>query len=632
MPDYDDHYARWSYEQLIVQQPHIRFEGLWRDGFRHYIVCPDVQSAQTLKGESLRAWFHHKCRAITAPVEIVDTPSPSTERVPERTVSERAVLAGVPRNIRQTLTDLSLALPREFPQFTLDNPGAEVHLVTPKPLTEEERSTARNTYKSLGQHGALQFVVDPNRDPQADEYRYDLPVLQNGDIDLIPSRRLPSSFGRDLRFLVEEDDDTWVSTREALFSNADLSSRTLLPKEWLPKKLSCVVDASVFPPENIRTYLSLYDVVQLALPLESAFEKNCQALGLSAKELELLVQSGRVKLLLPQAVDRYPVKWLASVAESAPENLLFSRRLATLTVADARRRIPLLYPPLCPADRHALLHAMASGAGELVGAADQDRFLSFVGDLGEAWSSAELAVQSRGAMGTSALGVGRIAGAIYEGITGRDIRLELWSAAQKVEWAAALGSHVFPSTSGGYDEANACDLIAGIYGDTVGAPIVKPHNSLSAITDLLALDSSVSVVDFAREFASSDINRLRELVHKLATENVDPDYLAAAIENYNREVRAYERRPDQLKAVNIVGLFSAGAVAAGAVDPSVQNVVPLAGMLLGFVLNQIIGELPRFSTAGGNVVDFLNSALSGRMQPDAVLVARARKEVARLKK
>jgi hypothetical protein len=160
---------------------------------------------------------------------------------------------------------------------------------------------------------------------------------------------------------------------------------------------------------------------------------------------------------------------------------------------------------------------------------------------------------------------------------------------------------------------------------------VAPRAALAAINDLLAIDSRVAIVDFAKEFSSSEVSRLRELVLRLARENVDPDYLAQAISSFNAEVRRYEKRPDLLKSVNVVGMFSAGAVAAGAVDPALQKVVPLAGMLLGFVVNRIIDEIPRISGTGGRVVDFLNSALTGRLNPDAVLVARARKEIARLK-
>lgn len=633
MDKYDDHYARWSYEQLLLQQPHISFEGLWRLGFLHYIVCPSLDTARTLDGETLRAWFDHKCRVITAPVQLVAACPDGAEKVPERSAEDRAVLAGAPRTRRDALVDMSVALPPEFPAFTIDNPGGDVVLVTNRPLTADEQSQAESTYRRLGHFAPLHFGTDAKRNFEQEKFRFNLAPLSQGDINLIPSRRLGSSVGRALRFLVEEDEQIWVRQGHALLAALDSTPDGLLPDSWVTsRKLSCLVDATVFAPENLRTYLSLYDTVCLTVPLETEFDKNLAALGVKPDELLSVVQTGRVRLLLPQALDRYPRRWLSAVAETAPQNMMLSRRLAAATIADARRRVPLLYPPLAPRERYALLHALSVHAEELVGATRKETFIKLVGKLGDSWSGAEWAVQTRGAMGTAHHGIGMIAAEIYERVTGRDLRIELWSASQKVEWAAALSAHAFPSAAHGHDEANACDLVSGLYGPT-GArrSVVAPLAALSAINDLLAIDNRVSIVHFAKEFSSAEVNRLRDLVLRLTRENVDPDYLAHAIDGFNAEVRRYEKRPDLLKSVNVVGFFSAGAVAAGAVDPEIQKVVPLAGMLLGFVVNRIIDELPRYSATGGRVVDFLNSALTGRASPDAVLVARARREIGRLK-
>lgn len=627
---YDDHYARWSYEQLLVQQPHIKFDGLWRVGYSHFIICPELDTARTTEGEALFEWFDNKCRTVTAPVEIVTSCPPNAERVPERTALDRALVAGAPRTRRAALVDIGLALPREFPPFTLDNPGGDVVLVTNRPLTDVEIAQAKSAYVSLGYYSPLQFSVDLTRNPESGEFRFN---VGQGDIDLIPSRRLANKVGRDLRFLIEEDEQFWVENRNPVLTTFHTMPNALLPSEWSSRRsLSCLVDATVFQPNNIRTYLSLYETVYLTLPLADAFENNCAALGVTPAELLELVKSSRVKLVLPQPVDRYPERWLNTAAEVAPRNLLFSRRLAAATISEARRRVPLLYPPLSPVERYTLLHLVATHASELVGEQKSNHLIRLVTELGDAWAQAEWAVQSRGAMGTSHLGIGGIAASVYEQITGRDLRIELWSAAQKIEWAAALGAHAFPSLSAGYDETNACQLVAGVYGPMQNNQIVSPSAALSAVTDLLAIDSKVSAVEFSKEFSSADINRLRDLILRLTRENVEQDQLSDAIRKFNAEVRRYEKRPDLLKSLNVVGLISAGTVAAGVIDSSVQKSVPLAGILLGFVVNRIIDEVPRYSAVAGRIVDFLNSVLTGRANPGAVLVARARKDVARFKR
>ncbi len=629
MTTYDDHYCRWSYEQLLLQQPHIEFAGLWKKGHLHYIVCPALSIAKTAPGEDLRLWFEKQCRVITAPVQIVEQCPAGTERVRDRSSGERARLAGAPRTRRDLLVDLGLGLPPDFPPFTIDNPNADVMLVTNRDLTDVQKSQASTAYERMGYGIELRFAVDPSRDPQNETFRFE---FGQGDIDLLPSRRLPTQYSRDLRFLMEEDEEAWVANREQLFSSNEQKPAELLPETWQESRgLSCLVDATVFTPDNIRSHLCLYDTVLLTLPLADSFEKNCESLGVSHEELSALVELGRVRILLPQAIDRYPLTWLAALAERAPQNILMSRRLAAVTVADARNRVPLLYPPLSPIERHTMLNVLADQAESLVGPARSADFVRFLVELGATWSGAEWSVSSRGAMGTSHLGVGAISAALYEQVTGKDLRLELWSAAQKVEWAAALGAHVFPSSVGDYDESNACDLVAGVYGGGfVGA--TPPRSTLSAVSDLLAISGKVDVVGLAKEFSSADIARLRGLMLRIARENVDADFMKAAIDKFNAEVRHYEKRPDLLKSVNVVGLMSAGFAASGAVDPSIAHMVPLAGILLGFVLNRVIDELPRHTTLGGRIVDFCNSLLTGRTNPDAVLVARARKDVGRLKR
>lgn len=627
---YDDHYARWSYEQLLLRQPHIEFRGLWRLGHLHFIVCPQIETAKTAEGTDLRPWFNHNCRVITAPVQLVASSPPDAEQVPERSATDYAALSGAPRTRRDILVDLGIALPSPFPAFTLQESGHDILLLTKQPLTPEQIEQARLAYASLGCYPRLDFHVNSEWDIDQDAFRN---KSGQGDIDLIPSRHLPGSCGQALRSLVEEDEQFWADNKNEVLTTFHVGATALLPDQWVsPKKLGCFVDATVFQTENIRTYLSLYDTVHLALPLENTFEANCRAMGITQKELCELVETDRLKVVLPQPIDRYPVDWINEVADAAPQNLLLSRRLAAATIADARRRVPILYPPLGPAERYRLLHAAAAHAEALAGSAKKEYLIRFVAQLGQVWSQAEWSVQSRGAMGTGPLGIGSLAAAIYQEAAGQDLRLEFWTAAQKVEWAAVLGSHAFPFFSEGYNETAACDLVASIYNPPLGKQhMVARPTELSAITGLLAVDNRVSVIEFAKEFSSATIRRLRDIVLRLTYDNPSPENLAEAIQSFNAEVHHYEKRPDRLTKLNIVGVVSAGALAAGDIAPSLQTVVPLAGVLLGFVLNCIIDEVPRRYANPGRIIDFLNSALTGRAHAGAVLVARVRKDVSRLK-
>lgn len=619
-----DQHARWSYDQLLLQQPHVEFDGLWVLNDDHFVLCVGLCDARTTKNESLRRWFDHSCRVIGARISLVETLPQGAVRLPERTTKERIELVGAPRTLRDLLYDLSLILPADFPPFDISETGSTVNIVTSRVLTDLERDRALAACSTLDPDLSLGFsVVDAiQRTPPG------RPDGSGPGLALVPSRRLPTTVGRDLRWLVEEDEEFWLEKRHAVLGSALGDPSAVLPAGWHSKNgLACLVDATVFPPENLRTYLCLYETIFLALPIQERFHSACKAMAITVEELKELVALGRVKLLLPQSVTRYPTQWLSAVAEASSKNCIPSRRLAAATVVDARRRVPLLYPPFAPHERYALLHALHRCWGKLASVKLQSNVEQFLAELGVTWSMAEWSIHERGAMGTSHLGAGFLAAEIYQRISGQDQRLELWTAAQKVEWAAALGAHVFPSQSEGYNEVPACDLVAGIYCPKLSASLLPPAESLLAVADLVALDGDMPILPFAREFSSTNIDRLRRLVLDLTTQNVDAASLRAAIDQFNADVRHYESRSDRLKSLNVVGLLAASATAAGIVDPELQRIVPLAGALLGFLINQSFSELQRSTVSLGKVIDWADSFLAGRPNAAAVMVSRVRKEL-----
>lgn len=631
--NYDDHYARWSYEQLLLQQPHIEFGGLWRIGWRHFVICPQFQAARTIDGEDLAGWFHNKCRVITAPIEIVASCPLGAERVPERTAAERVALVGAPRTIRDVLVEMSLALSHDFPPFTIRFGNQKVTVATKESLTSEKIEQARSAYAMLGHYGDLNFETDAAWESEKEPFRIS---GAQGDLDLIPSRRLPSCFGYDLRALLEEDEDFWVDNRHLVLATPHNDPNTLLPEGWASsKKLSCFVEATAFLPENMRTYLSLYDTVHLALPINTTFRLGCQAMGVTPKELHKLMEMGRVKIILPQAIDRYLPDWLSEAAERAPQSLLLSRRLAAATIVDARRRIPFLYPPLSVAERYILLHVLLAKAKDIVGSEKEPQFVQSLKHLGAVWAQVEWAVQSRGAMGSTVAGVGGLAATLFEHFSGRDLRLEFWGVGNKVSWATALGSHVFPfkSEDQGYDESALCDFAAGMYSSSLkGKSNTAPPAILAAVADLLAIDNDVPVLDFAGEFSSATISRLREFVLGLVRNNSTPEAMEDAIRSFNADVRHYEKRADRLKRINLVGILAGIVGASGVLDPTMERIVPLVANVLSSIVGIVIEEVPRRYEGPGKIVDFLNSALAGQTNAGTVLVARTRSDVARLRK
>ncbi|MDA8153507.1 MAG: hypothetical protein M0003_12525 [Acidithiobacillus sp.] len=630
--DYDDRYARWSYEQLLLQQPHVAYEGLWRIDWYHFIVCPNLETAKAADGSDLATWFNNNCCVIGARIEMVISCPPGAERVPERTAEDRAALIGAPRNRRDILVDMGLILPKTFPPFTIRFSDGNVVLVTKECLDLSQKEEAHKAFLSVG-YGTLRFDTDPIWDSEKDDFRN---LGRQGDLDLLPSRRLPTRIGSSLRLLLEEDEDFWIDNRDQVLAAPHMDPNSLLPETWQSSKhTSCFVEATALPPHNIRTYLSIYDTVHLALPIAEQFPQACEAMGVTPTELRKLVEIGRLKIVLPQPLDRYRPDWLSNLADNAPHGLLFSRRLAAATIVDARRRIPLLHPPLGPSDRYLLVHTLLANSGKLVTADKEKQLVASLKYLSSAWAQTEWLVQSRGAMGITTLGVGGLSATLFEGVTGRDLRLEFWSAGLKVSWAAALGSHAFPFKSEGhnYDETAYCDFVASVYSPIKNLNVsTVPPLALTAVEDILAIDNDVPVLDFAEEFSSVTIRRLRDFVFNISKDNLDKESLDSAIRSFNREVRHYEKRADRLKYVDIVGLLAGGLTAAGAVvNPDIARMIPLAGQILGILLRIAVDEAPRRYEDAGRIVDFLNAVLAFQSNSDAVLVARARKDVAALK-
>ncbi|MBK8253655.1 MAG: hypothetical protein IPK82_13435 [Polyangiaceae bacterium] len=525
-----------------------------------------------------------------------------------------------------------MLLPTSFPPFVVTSEDSPITIVTAVQLTSDQEQQVTDACAILGDYPGPQF-----RTPKAESPAFDVSKgARSGgahDLCLIPSRQFAKHCNRDLRLLHEEDEDFWMSHRQRVFAEALTDASSILDHNWRSdRELGCIVDASVIPPHNLRTYLSLYDRVYLVAPLDLAFSGTCEAMGVSQEEFLELLGLGRLRVLLPQSLDRYDRTWLNRAAEAAPNALLMSRRLAAATIVDARQRVPLLFPPLGSAERHILLHVLATQLPQVVEGIDAQKFNKFVTELASNWANFESFISDRGAMGTMHLGIGFLAGELYEYFTGRDMRFELWTAAPKIEWAGALNAHAFPTAIDGHDETAACDMIAGLYTPhKKRSTTVAPPAALTAIENILSIDNKVPIVPFAKEFWSKDIVRLRHLVLQIASQNVDEDHLRVAIKKFNAEVRHYERRPDLVKPLNLVGLISATMAATGAIDDSIRHLVPVMGILLGFLVSRIVDEIPARSTNAGKLFDLMNSLLTMRANPNAVLVARAKKHLKVLK-
>jgi len=92
-------------------------------------------------------------------------------------------------------------------------------------------------------------------------------VSLRGDIELVPARRLPKNFSQQVKALVEADEDHWVINRNRLLGAQ--TQQIDAPKPFDADTSKCLIDASAFPPRNLRTALTLYGEVQIEAALPS---------------------------------------------------------------------------------------------------------------------------------------------------------------------------------------------------------------------------------------------------------------------------------------------------------------------------------------------------------------------------
>lgn len=441
-----------------------------------------------------------------------------------------------------------------------------------------------------------------------------------GDIDLIPSRHLPIDLSRELKQLCEEDEDFWIDHRTSVLTTTQMAVENILPESFSNRGSRCLVNAAVFPTKNLRTYLTLYRyvtlVVTLVMPLTGSYSNALATLQVKQQELVELAKRGRVQFLLPQSLDRYPLSLLQELADVAPSSLLFSRRLTSATIVDSRRRMPLLYPPFGTLERAEFLRTLQR--------AESDPIIKNVanalsGELARIWTTAESFVHYRGAMATGALGAGAIIAAIHKQLTGRDVFLELFSSSSSVEWAGVLGATVFPVEVDGYSEQIACEICASAYSGIKKEKIPTSFGEVETIVQgLLTLDNDAPILEMEEVFSNSDVDRIGQIVQKIAENKLTPEFLNAEIEKINKQVKAYERESDRLKRWNLVGLGSSIAGAASGNPP-----IGISISFVGWLFQYLLIDADPSRDPGGQFIDWIrgvNTWTTG----DIVLVSRLR--------
>jgi hypothetical protein len=609
----DATYSSWSYEHFLMLQPSISVDGMWFANGAYFIYCLSIGPGDvTENGESLVEWFNQKCRAITAPVSLTSSLPDNAIRVPGRSVEERVDLIGSPLTIRDIVSILSRSIPRSLPDFDFKTRPPVATLYVSRDITSAEKATFETTLKPYLGRMRLEIIVDASY--FSDELGFRHPAFIQGDIDLIPARRLPRGISSNLRRLSEEDEDTWVTRRRYLFAGNPYHID--LPNAFGADVSKCLINASVLTPRNLRMAISLYGQVQIAMPLTEAYSRVLNGLQVSEDDLVELSRRGRVVFLLPQSLDRYPITLIHKIAEANQDSLLLSRSLATHIVQERKRRIPLLYAPLSGVERHKILEALVNVEDQVL----QPLSRGMADVLGQFWSSSEILLESRGAMGLMSGGMANLIAMMIKIMTGRDLELEMMSAGASVEWAAALGSTVIPYHDDVFSEQKLTEILASAYSGVRDLTMPSSVGDVEVVVDgLLSVNNDASILDVASIFDGDEVNRIRRLVLSTASDN---DSIQEAVEHFNNRVSGYERDQARLKKIDLLGLV--GAISA---VPLAAQYPEAAYIPLGIWITKYLLDNSRLSLSNETKIGEFLHAINSFESRDVVMVSRLRSSI-----
>ena len=609
-------YARASYDSLVVLQPHVKTEGLWRAGDRFFIVCPELAEARADEGQSITEWFANN-KVAGSPVWLVDTVPSGGTFVPPRTAEELAEGVGDPRNLRDALAELVLRLPRTFPDFDIYHEPPDMVVTVERDLTIEESGQLDIAVTGLGTGTSWRVDVDANRFVKPRK-----PV--RADLRLIPSKLLPNEFGKEFRWQWEEDEDFWAQHRVPLLAHASVRSRDALTTTFAQRSSACLVHAPFV--QNIRTYLPLYKRTILVMPIAEHLPVTLSNLRATADDLLALAQQGRLQFLLPQSPARYDSTLIHRLANEVPSAMLLSRRLAAATIADMQRRGLPQYPPLGISDRSAILRLLAEGVERIDQPIEKRVARAALAELKKWWSWGHAAVQVEGAHATLTRGsVGSLFAAMLEAVTGKNVAIELSAAAGDVQWAGTLGATVFPASGNGYSAQAATELCAGLYAGVQNVPIPTNFGDVKTVLEgVLGIDSEAPVEDVASAFDGDEVDALRAAVHRIAEPNLDPDFLHEAIKKFNARVRSYEAAVARQAKWDVRGGAAAVATLVGAIGGGPEGMAIAAGAVpVGSWLLDRIANVVEASPGGARMLDRLRAA-NAITSSDVVLVSRLR--------
>lgn len=606
---------RHDYERFRFDTHQHSHKGLFSDGKELFAVVLEVKNNEELLNELIDQY--HRFHTLGIPPATIVGEVLDTYRVIEsRSKFEKTQTHGQPMTMDETINQLVLHIPRNYHPFHVDFLWAtnEFKLTLKTAITKGQQQDIQLVCESLGYQGYHYiFEVDPTIPDYSGEVEHK-PNTHN-NMQLTASGLIQKQFSRQLLARYEEDEDFWMQNRHSVFSGDETEQRDrfLLPN-FETKQTRCFVDASVFPRQNIRVYLTLYEQVVIALPLKSEAEYFYRMFKINKYEFKELVARGRLLFAAPQNLTRYSQEILRDIISVNPNAIVFSRRLAAATIQGIQKKSGIVGTTFSSDEQYHFLHQCSR-----IDNPDVQRFALM---LSEQWQFGEFLVNKEGATSAHRLGISNLAVKSFQG-KGRNLLIELTTAGSSYEYAQGLGAHHFPFDGDNYSEAVACQIVSGLYNGVTNSRQVRESELQILLSEIFAVNNDMDVLELDSALSSSLIRSLPNIIKEYA--NMDEGEYFNKLRALKQELKTIESNKARLSKLNISG-FAPTLVGAGMEIANIKGggLVALGGWLLN-AIKVYAGD----SELNNNPIFTRLSSFNHFTSHDAIIVQRVRDSLSR---
>jgi len=542
-------FLKSNYEGFVIANYKLEHYGLYHDGDTIYAVVANYEENDTSLSE-IQDLYDYKFRTLGIPGPVfINEIRKNFIKIDFRNIYEKVNLFGHPLNVAEFTNNLSIAINPKLHPFNVSIRFSDnsIEFTFRKEITKDELSELTLTCESLGYYG-YNYIVNINHDLPDYKYKKEGKNTQ-GNLTLTACQYLKNNQPKQILDRYEEDQDFWSGNRVSVFSDINLTRNECLNNSFNNHQSKCFVDASVFPRNNIREYLSLYQIVIIAIPIIDTprSENFYEIFKITRTELLELVKRGRVKFVAYQNLERYNSKFLADVLSVDSECVLFSRRLAAASLLAIRDKTGLFGYSFDSYTQYKIMkECYNSNINELkILAESLSKNIAFF----------EYKINSEGAMAVSQFCGANFINEIYK-LRGHDFTIELMSSAMSLEFALGLDAHHFPFEHTSYSEVNACKIINGMYnGFQESNNELREAEIQTLLSNIFTINNDMNVLELDDILSNHNLRIIPEILKEYV--NLTPEELSFKIYSLNKEIKKIENKMEHISILDVSGFAGA---------------------------------------------------------------------------